>query len=99
MSNKIRARNRQPFDFQDGIKVRGREIAYCIDKINDLKQIDISKIKDNEVVLVLGNVSVNDGSGGFYIWNVSSNLSENGLTVIIPNSGPANGRWHKIILA
>ena len=96
MSNKIRARNRQPFDFQDGIKVRGKEIAYYVNTLADLRAIDISTLRDNEVCIMLGNSSVNDGSGGTYYFDKNGSAAGNGLNVILPISNPSVGRWIKI---
>ena len=44
-------------------------------------------------VIVLGYYAVGDGGGGIYHYNQTSTDTDNGGTVIIPDSLPALGRW------
>lgn len=44
-------------------------------------------------VITRGNASLGDGRGGSWRWSASSTAIDDGITVLLPASAPANGRW------
>lgn len=51
----------------------------------------------NQTAYVKGYYAVNDSGGGMFVWDSSSSESDNGGTVIRPNSMPTTGRWKRTI--
>jgi hypothetical protein len=46
---------------------------------------------------LLGYRQPGDGGGGFFRWDEAATASDNGGTVIRPNSAPAAGRWLRVL--
>lgn len=46
-------------------------------------------------VMLLGYYAIGDRGGGLFYWDAASNLSDDGGSVIQPNSAPATGRWKR----
>jgi|JFJP01.1.fsa_nt_gi hypothetical protein len=75
MSNLVRARNRQPFDFQDGLKIMGIDINT---KVNTLVQAYLdnknsSGLTSSQITNALGFTPVNKAGD-----NITGNLSVSG---------------------
>lgn len=47
------------------------------------------------VVYLEGYYTPGDGGGGALVWMPTSNKADNGGTVFMPDSAPANGRWER----
>lgn len=55
--------------------------------IEELRAADVNNYADGESVWVSGYYSPNDGGGGIYIYDADSSASDDGGSVIAPNSG------------
>ena len=51
-----------------------------------------------EVVQILGFGSVSDKASGYYRWDATSALADNGLTIVQPTVSDGTGRWIRIYL-
>ena len=67
-----------------------------VNTIADLKALLAGQFSS---VQVLGYYSAGDGGGDVFRWNSASTASDNGGTVIIPNSAPGTGRWERVYQA
>lgn len=67
-----------------------------VNTVADLKALSAGQFG---TVQVLGYYSAGDGAGDIFKWNGSSTASDNGGTVIIPNSAPGAGRWERVYSA
>jgi hypothetical protein len=64
------------------------QAGQAVNSITELRAVNLTK-----TVFVLGYLTPLDGGGGLYYWDATSSASDNGGTVIVPNSSPATGRW------
>lgn len=67
--------------------------AIRVDDITALRALPPPSRKT--LVYVEGYYSPNDGGGGAFLWVPASTQTDNGGTVIRPNSLPVNGRWER----
>lgn len=95
MSNKIRTRNEEPFDFTQGVKVRGLQAIGSVNSIAALREVETEKFVLNSAVEVLGYYTPGDGGGGTFYWDNTSGETDNGGTVIQPTGLVGNGRWKR----
>lgn len=96
MSNNIRTRNGAPFDFEDGLKARGKHVPFCVQTLDELKALPVSQLTGNEVVEVLGLELTGDTYRMGYYWDASNAEAGSGEEVVVPNSNPSTGRWVKL---
>lgn len=63
--------------------------------IADLRTLDVPSTDSSKVhtVIVLGRTAVGDMATGTYYWSTTNTESDNGYTVVKPNTNPATGRW------
>lgn len=66
-----------------------------LDTINDLRAHYIVGLPAGSVVLVKGRLSYNDQLGSIFVWDPTSELVDNGTT-IIANINSTVGRWLSI---
>lgn len=64
-----------------------------VDSVAALRALDPPARKT--VVYVEGYYTPNDGGGGAFLWAPASTQTDNGGTVIRPDSLPTNGRWER----
>jgi hypothetical protein len=64
---------------------------FTVDTIAALKALPAPSVATT--VYVVGYASAGDGGEGWFNYNTASSASDNGGTVIIPNSAPGTGRW------
>lgn len=94
MANNLRTRNQYPFNFEDGLKAKGKHVAIYVETLADLKALNTLKNQGNEVVTIIGKVTISDNLGGTYRWSTDSTVTDNNDTVIKPNDITTGaGRW------
>lgn len=69
--------------------------ALAVDTIAALKATDVTLLGNGESRFVHGYWAKGDGGGGWFRYNSSSTVADNGGTVIAPNTG--SGRWERSI--
>lgn len=64
-----------------------------------LSALDVSSVKADSQIRVLGRTSANDGGGGTFRYDSSSSVTADGAMVVAPNSGPGRylREWDKEI--
>lgn len=80
-----------PVDDDGGLKLG--HLTMIVNTITDLKSLVAGQYPS---VQVLGYYATGDGGGDIFRWNSTSTASDNGGTVIIPNSTPGTGRWERV---
>jgi len=93
MNNEIRTRNGEPFDFTQGLNVRGLQAKSFVNSIADLKALDHTKFTNKIAVEVLGYYTPGDNGGGIFYWDIASSEIDNSGTIIRPINNPTTGRW------
>jgi hypothetical protein len=63
----------------------------CLATIAALKALTAPSVATS--IYVIGYFAAADGGEGWFDYNTASTASDNGGTVIIPNSSPGTGRW------
>lgn len=61
-----------------------------VNTLNDLRALASGAA---DYLLLAGGDAVGDGESYFYYWDADSAAVDNGVTVVQPDSAPANGRW------
>lgn len=64
---------------------------FQVESVEALKAVDVATAWDGISVILLGYVEAGDGGQGFFTYDATSVATENGGTVIAPDSGA--GRW------
>lgn len=66
--------------------------TYSVPTISDLK--DVNNVYDGIHANVLGYYEIGDGGGGSFYYDATATDTDNGGTIIVPNSG--TGRWFRL---
>jgi Endopolygalacturonase len=67
-------------------------LLYHATSISDLRTLTPTQ---DTVVSVAGYYTTGDGGGGLFYWDSASGETDNGGTIIRPNSNPTLGRWKR----
>lgn len=63
-----------------------------IGTVPELRLLGVSDLNSMSVVMVQGRATFDDGLGNLFIWSPTSELTDNGTTVVKPSSVTV-GRW------
>lgn len=61
--------------------------------VNTLADLRALAAGSSNYILLAGGTAVGDGASYFYYWDPDSIASDNGVSVIEPDSSPGSGRW------
>lgn len=69
---------------------------FTVDVMTDLRALP--NLPTNDFAVLQGDLVIDDGGGGYYVWRENATDADNGITWIIPDdTDPANpGRWKKV---
>jgi hypothetical protein len=97
MSNRLRSRNSQPFDFTQGLKARGMYVTCHTLSFATLREINITDLEINVCMIVMGGNTRGDSNKGIFYYDPTSVAADNNNTVIKPTQvGNDSGRWLKL---
>ena len=108
----VRSRRNIPFNFEDGLKVKGKDIeqmireSTCRDDMllgaTDLysqtfRGNDVTDLEINVCMIVMGGTTRGDSNKGIFYYDPTSVAADNNSTVIKPTQvGNDSGRWLKL---
>lgn len=71
-------------------------VANTVVRVGTMAELRALPAPSRKTVAYLeGYYAPNDGGGGALVWVASSAKTDNGGTVVVPDSGPVNGRWER----
>ncbi len=76
------------------ISRKNAKIALKVETIADLTAIDVSKLTTGDQISVAGYYEYGDGGGGIFSFDSTATASDNGGTILAPDSG--SGRFFRI---
>lgn len=73
--------------------IQGLQSFLQIENISELRALESG---GSDFIMVSGYYASGDNKPRWYYWDSASTASDNGGTIIIPNSSPAAGRWRML---
>jgi len=73
--------------------IQRNDARWTFDTVAAMRALPTAAIRGTDVAILKGGSSLNDGTGGLYVWDSSSSASDNGTTIIKPTDNAGNGRF------